>query len=172
MELRFPAESVYQSLCFDFHHPRCLNFSKCYSVFPHTCRIHCLGRIERNNTYVLLVLIFIPAWSHAAENACLRPCCEDVSGTKLSAKVKGSLAVSNSDILVDSSVTVYPMYIDQGTPHILGEGYISYCIRVRGPDIFRKVIVLNWRPRYRLSRGVVTVHTLVGVQHPRWADAI
>jgi len=40
---------------------------------------------------VFLVLIFIPAWSHAAENwssACWTPCWEDANSTKWSAKRK------------------------------------------------------------------------------------
>jgi len=29
-----------------------LNVSTCCSVFPLTCRIHCLGRLERHNTSI------------------------------------------------------------------------------------------------------------------------
>jgi len=68
--------------------PRYLNFSTCCSVLSLTCRIHCLGFVERHNTSVCLVLIFIPAWSHAAENrasACWRLL---RSSTKSSAKGK------------------------------------------------------------------------------------
>jgi len=36
------------------------------SVLPLTCTIHCLGFMERYHTSVLLLLIFILAWSHAA----------------------------------------------------------------------------------------------------------
>jgi len=45
--------------------PRYLNVSTCCSVFSLTCRIHCL---ERHNTPIFLVLMFVPAWSHAAGN--------------------------------------------------------------------------------------------------------
>jgi len=37
---------------------RYLNVSTCCSVFPLTCGIHCLGRLERHNTSIFLVLIF------------------------------------------------------------------------------------------------------------------
>jgi len=49
-------------------------------------------------------------------------------------------AVPNSDTLVDASVTVYPIHIDQGSSKFLGEEHIGYCTRVRGPDILRNVI--------------------------------
>jgi len=59
---------------------RYLNISTCCSIFPLTCRIHCLGRLNRHNASILLELIFVPAWLHAAEsrsNACWRHCWED-----------------------------------------------------------------------------------------------
>jgi len=49
-------------------------------------------------------------------------------------------AVPNKDPLVDASMTVYPIHIDQGSPKIVGEDRISYCKTVRGPDILRNVI--------------------------------
>jgi len=49
-------------------------------------------------------------------------------------------AVPNSDTLVDASVTVYPIHIDQGFSIFLGEDNISYCTTVRGLDILRNVI--------------------------------
>jgi len=55
--------------------PRRLNLSTCCSVLSFTCRMHCLGFVERHSTSILLVLIFILARSHAAENrssACWR----------------------------------------------------------------------------------------------------
>jgi len=72
--------------------PRCLNVSTCCSLLPITCRMHCIGFLERHNTTVFLVLIFIPAWSHTRENrssAYWRPCSEDASSTKSSAKKSG-----------------------------------------------------------------------------------
>ena len=69
--------------------PRYLNFSTCCSGLPFTCSVHCLGLLERHNISVYLVLIFIPARLHAAENRpkeCWRPCWEDASSTKSSAK--------------------------------------------------------------------------------------
>ena len=58
--------------------------SICCRVLPLTCNVHCLfGLLERHNTSVFFVLIFIPTWTHAAENenrssACWRPCWEDI----------------------------------------------------------------------------------------------
>jgi len=49
-------------------------------------------------------------------------------------------AVPNSNILVDASVTVYPIHIDQGSPNFLGEDHTSYFTPVRGPDISCNVI--------------------------------
>jgi len=70
--------------------PRYLNFSTCCSVILLTCSIHWLEIVERRSTSSdLVVLSFIPAWSHAAGNRsswCWRPCTEDGSRTKLSAK--------------------------------------------------------------------------------------
>jgi len=54
-----------------------------------SCSINCLGFVERHNTLVFLVLIFILAWSHTAENwltACWGPCCENASSATLSEK--------------------------------------------------------------------------------------
>ena len=59
--------------------PRYSNVSTCCSAFPHTCRIHCLGRLERHNASIFLVLTSVPGWSDAEEkqsNACCRPCWE------------------------------------------------------------------------------------------------
>jgi len=93
--------------------PRYLNVFTCCSVLRHTCRIQCLGRLERHNASILLV-IFVPAWLHAAENrsnACWRPCCEDPPLQHKFARKKhaGHPAVPNNDTLVDASVTVPAM---------------------------------------------------------------
>jgi len=57
------------------------------------------------------LLIFIPTRSQAAENrssACWRPCSEDTSGTKSSAKKQTyDCAASNSGTHFKSAVTVY-----------------------------------------------------------------
>ena len=63
----------------------------CCSLLPLTCSTHWLGFMERHNTSVFLVLIFILIWSHSAENRLSvrwRPYSEDVSSTKMSAKSK------------------------------------------------------------------------------------
>jgi len=62
-----------------------------YSVLPLTCSMRCIGFAGRHNASVFLVLIFILARSHAAENrtsACWILCWEDASSTKSSAKSK------------------------------------------------------------------------------------
>jgi len=86
---------VYQSPCSVYrdYQPKVgyLNSSTCCSVLPLTCSIHWLRFLERYNTSVFSVLVFIPAWMYATENrscACWRPCSEDVSSTKSSAKSK------------------------------------------------------------------------------------
>jgi len=90
-----------------------------------TCRKHCLGCLKRHNTSTFSVLIFIPAWSHASEirsNASWSPC-EDprVQYQFVRKRQKVHPAVPNSDTLVDASVTVYPIDIDQGSSHFLGK---------------------------------------------------
>jgi len=44
-------------------------------------------------------------------------------------------AVPNSDTLVEASVTVYPIHIDQGLSKVSEEDNINYCTTVRGADI-------------------------------------
>jgi len=90
------------------YHPRYLNVSTCCSVFPLICRIHCLRPLERHNTSNCLVLIFVPAWSHAAENrpnACWRPCLEEPRMQYQFVRKKQTIhpAVPNSGTLVDES---------------------------------------------------------------------
>jgi len=104
------------------YHPELLECPTCCSVFSLTCRIHCLGRRKRINTSVFLELIFVPACSHAVENrsnACWRPCWEDPRMQYQFVRKKKTVhpAVPNSDTLVDASVTVYPIHIDQGPSH-------------------------------------------------------
>jgi len=79
-ELRLLQQSVYQSPCSvtrEYHH----------NVFELLDLLHCILRLltpctalERRNTSVFPVLIFLPVWPHAAENqqsACWKPCSED-----------------------------------------------------------------------------------------------
>jgi len=78
-----------------------------------------------------LVLIFVPAWSHAFENssnAVWRPCWEDPHMQYQSVRKKQTVhpAVPNSDTLVNASVTVYPIHIDRGSPNFLGEEHINH----------------------------------------------
>jgi len=72
-----------------------------------------------------IVLIFVPAWSHAAENwsnACWRSCWEDPLMQYQFVRKKQTVhpGVSNSDTLVDASVSVYPIHIDKNSPKFLG----------------------------------------------------
>ena len=106
--------------------PRYLNVSTCCSVFLLTCREHCFGRLERHNTSIFLELILVPSWSHAAENrsnASWRSRCEGPRMQHHFVRKKQTFhpAVPNSDTLVDTSVTVYPFHIDQGSSEFLGE---------------------------------------------------
>jgi len=73
------------------YHPYVLEFIHLLRCIPLTCNIHCILFVQRHNTSVFLVLIFILSRSHAAENqssACRRPYWEDASSTKSSAKSK------------------------------------------------------------------------------------
>jgi len=60
-------------------------------------------------------------------------------------------AVPNSDTLVDASVTVYPIHIDQGSSKFLGEDQISNCLTVRGPDILCNVIFSVYATFYHIN---------------------
>ena len=85
--------------------PRYLNFSTCFNDTPPTCREHWTGFLERCNTSILEMLIFIPAMSHAAAkpfNACWKPDSEDASKTKSSAK--SSRPIFHLPIVIHSSV--------------------------------------------------------------------
>ena len=55
-------------------------------------------------------------------------------------KANGSPYSANSDTLFDASATVYPIHTDHGSPNVLEEDHISYCITVRGQDILPIVI--------------------------------
>jgi len=98
------------------HCPPWLRASTRCIVFQLTCSIQCLGRLERHNTSIFLVLIFVPAWSHAAENrsnACWRLCWEEpcMQYQFIRKKQRVHPAVSNSGTLVDASVTAYPSVV-------------------------------------------------------------
>ena len=61
---------------------------------------------------IILVLIFIPAWSYAAahrSSSYWRPCSEDTSSTKSSAKQMFGSPASNNSTLVNLVVTVNPI---------------------------------------------------------------
>ena len=110
----------------------------------------------------VLVLIFVPAWSHATENrsnAFWRPCWEDLRMQYQFIRKKQTVhpAVPNSDTFVDAPVTVYPVHIDQVTPNFLGEDPISYCTTVRGPDILRNVIFSGYVTLYQINTFFVNI---------------
>ena len=117
--------------------PRYLNVSTCCSVFLLTCREHCLGRHERHNTSIFSELILVASWSHAAENRsneCWRPRCEDPRMQHQFVRKKQTVhpADTNSDTLVDTSVSVYPSSYRPGLFKIFGREHISYCATVWG----------------------------------------
>ena len=93
--------------------PRYLNVSTCCSVFPFTCRKHCLGRLKRHNTLYLF---------RADSRSCLvahsRKRIKCVLKTLLRKSIHAPIrpqkakqtvhsAVPNTDNLADASVTVY-----------------------------------------------------------------
>jgi len=63
----------------------------------------------------------------------------------------------NSDTLVDASVTVYQIHIDQGSAIFLGEDHISYGTTVREPDILRKVIFSGYVTFYQINIFFVNI---------------
>ena len=136
------------------YHPKvleCLHLLQCISA-----HLHCLGRLERHNTSSVLVLIFVPSWSHAAQNrsnACRRPCWEDPCMQYQFVRKKQTVhpAVPNSDTLVDASVTAYPPHIDQGSPNFLVEDHISYSTTAREPDSLRNVIFSGYVTFYEIK---------------------
>ena len=66
-------------------------------------------------------------------------------------------AVSSSDTLVDASVTVYPIHIDQASPNFLGEDHICYCTTVLGPDILRNVLFSGYVAFYQINTFFVNI---------------
>ena len=89
--------------------------------------VHCLEFLERHNISVFLVLTFIPTRSHAADNrsnSCWRPCWEDASNTKSSAK---------SEWLILELTNV--------TPSRLGLSYLFNLCR-----LWREVVTPCWSP--------------------------
>jgi len=115
--------SVYQSPCTAFRHSwippqerRYLNFSACCCALPRTCSEHCLGFVERRAQYLgFLVLIFIPAWSHAAENgpnSRWRPIQNMQAVPNRPQKQTVDHAASNSNTFVFSAVTVHPIHVN------------------------------------------------------------
>jgi len=107
-ELRLLCQSVYQSLCCDCRHswipPQATWTSPSTAVHFHALVEYCLGRLERHNTSIFSVVIFVPAWWHAAEyrsNACWRPLSEDprMQCQFVRKKQTVHLAVRNCDTL-------------------------------------------------------------------------
>jgi len=60
-------------------------------------------------------------------------------------------AAPNSGTLVDASMTVYPIYIDQGSPKCLRQDNISYYKTVREPNILRNVNFLGYVTFYQAN---------------------
>jgi len=66
-------------------------------------------------------------------------------------------AVSNSDTLVDASVTVYRNSYTPGLFKFLGENHINYCTTVRGLDILRNVIFSRYVTFYQINTFFVNI---------------
>ena len=105
-----------------------------------------------------LVLILVPAWSHAAENDQIKCVLKTLLRRSRHAvpirRKKNTVhpEIPNSDTLVDASMTGYPIHIDQGSPKFLGEDHISYCKTIRGPDILRSVVFSGYVTFYQINR--------------------
>jgi len=145
---------------------RYLNVSICCSVFPLTCRKHCLGRLKRHNTSIFLELIFVLSWSHAEENpsnASWRPCYEDQRMQYQFVRKNQTVhpAVPNSNTLVEVSMTVYYSY----RPALLqyfGRDHISYCTTLRASDNMRHVIFSGCVTFYQISTFFVKIFFIIG----------
>jgi len=70
-------------------------------------------------------------------------------------------AVLNSDTLIDASVTVYQIHIDQDSPNFLGEEHISQSTTVRGPVILRNVIFSGYVTFYQINIFFVNTFSLL-----------
>ena len=60
-------------------------------------------------------------------------------------------AVPKSDIVVDASVTVYQIHINQGSPNVLGEDHIRYCTTARGLNILGNVLFSGYVTFYQIN---------------------
>jgi len=84
---------IIRASIFLFHLPSLVNSTLRHLNFSTCCSVHWLKLLERYNTLVFLVLIFIQALSHAAanqSNGCWRPCSQDASSNKSSKKGNAS----------------------------------------------------------------------------------
>jgi len=111
-----------------------------------------------------LVLIFVPVWSHAAENrpnACWRPCWEDPHMQYQFVRKKQMIhpAVPSSDTLVDNWLS---NWYRPGISKNFGRGphTVSYSKTIGGPDILRNVIFSGRVPFYQTNRFFVNISFL------------
>ena len=166
--MRLLYQSVYGSPYSTFRHswipPQVLNFSACCSVLLLTCSEHWLGFLERHNTSVCLVLIFIPAWSDITENrsaTCWGPCSEDARSTKSSAKSKRLIlklsTVTFSSTRLWLSIPFTSMKRSSDSTHS--------CWRQHPWGTF--VIKLRWHGHKLLSRNTITWRPVTGGRHHR-----
>ena len=140
--------------------PRYLNFSTCCSVLPLTCRIHCLGFLERHNTSIFLNLILVPgpATFHSSLVARSRKPikyilkslwreCKPSQYQVVRQKQTVDPAAPNRDTLVDSAVTVYSIHVHceeewwQHTPAVWIFAHIPLRLSDRNkPKIYQRFI--------------------------------
>ena len=96
------------------YHPKVLEFFHRLQCSSYS--VPWLGFLERRNTSVFLVLVFIPTWSHAAENlssaCCWRPFFRRCKQHQIIRKRQTvNLAACKSDTLFDVVVTVDAIHI-------------------------------------------------------------
>ena len=143
-DLRLRYQSMYQSPCSTFYHSS-IPLQGTWTSLP--AAVYCSSlttytALRWHNPSVFLMQIFIPSWSHAAENrssACWRPCWEG----------------ANSIPHYPRKTNSWSCIFQQWHPRRLGCGCCDYLFT-----------------SYRLWSGIVTVHILVGVQHSRWTFSI
>jgi len=128
-----------------------------------------LGHLKEtySNTSIFSELICVPTWSHAAENrsnACWRPGWEDPHMQYQFVRKKQTvhLGVLISDTLVDASVTVCAIYIDQWSSNFLEEDHISHCTTIREPHILCNVIFSGYVTFYQINTFYANIFFIIG----------
>ena len=155
---------MHQFLCSDFRHswipPQATWTSLPAAVyFRSRTEFTALG-VLRTQYLKFLVLIFVPAWLHAKSNACWRPCWEDPRMQYHFVR-KMQLIHLQFPTVTPSSMTGYPIHIDQGSPkfwerttckllqnsskagHLAKCYFFRICSMLPNQQIFRKYIIFS-----------------------------